>query len=316
MSQALPLGTRLRARRARSQIYRCGMQSWQEMAEGKKKVNVALCGFGRAGRIHFNGVRQNHRIALKYIVDKLDNKAAGADSQLDISVGDFIHSQLAEFNLEGVQVVDCSKYDTVLQDSSIDAVVIATPTYTHEEYVTKALQAKKAVFCEKPIAFSVESTARCYDKAAKEGVPLYCAFQRRFDPGFSRIHRQVKEGTIGKVYQIKTTSRDSPRPSIEYLKISNRMYHDCAVHDIDMVCWIVGEEPEGVFAQGTTRDPEIIAALDDIDTAAIILKFPSGVLAIIDLSRHSKYGYDQRLEVSQVKLVHVALIVHLCSEFP
>ena len=69
------------------------------------------------------------------------------------------------------------------------------------------------------------------------------------------------------------------------------------VHDIDMVCWIVGEAPCSVFAQGSAFHPEI-NAMGDVDTVAIILKFPSGVIATIDLSRHSQYGYDQRLEVS------------------
>ena len=75
------------------------------------------------------------------------------------------------------------------------------------------------------------------------------------------------------------------------------MYHDCAIHDIDIICWIVGEEPIGVMAMGSTFDSEI-KTLGDVDTIAIILKFPSGVLGSIDLSRHSSYGYDQRLEVS------------------
>ena len=62
---------------------------------------------------------------------------------------------------------------------------------------------------------------------------------------------------MGRVFQLKSTSRDSPRPSIEYLRTSGGMYHDTAVHDIDMLCWIVGEEPVTVFAQGSVFDPEI-----------------------------------------------------------
>ena len=184
----------------------------------------------------------------------------------------------------------------VVEDPAVDAVVVATPTDTHEHYVKQALIAGKAVFCEKPIAGDIEDTAHCYDVAAAMGQPLYCAFQRRFDLGYSKIHRQVREGKLGKIHQVKTTSRDSPVPSIDYLKISHGMYHDCAVHDIDLICWVLDEEPEGVIAQGTTMDPKI-AALGDVDTIAIILKFPSGALATINLSRHSSYGYDQRLEV-------------------
>ena len=183
----------------------------------------------------------------------------------------------------------------------MDGVIVTTPTETHEQIVKQALLAGKAVFCEKPIAGNIEDTARCYDVAAAVNRPLYCAFQRRFDLGFMKIHRQVREGKIGKIHLLKTTSRDSPRPTIDQLKNCRGLYHDCGVHDIDLICWVLGEEPEGVIAQGTTMDPEI-AAIGDIDTIAIILKFPSGVLATIDLSRHSSYGYDHRLEVSPLTI--------------
>ena len=145
--------------------------------------------------------------------------------------------------------------------------------------------------------------------------PLFCAFNRRFDPGMSAVYRQVKEGKIGKVYQIKTCSRDSPLPPISFLKISNGMYHDCAVHDIDMICWIVGEVPVGVMALGSTFNNGI-KALNDVDTIAIILKFPSGILGSIDLSRHSSYGYDQRLEVrKKLEVIPISCVSSCnCSE--
>ena len=75
------------------------------------------------------------------------------------------------------------------------------------------------------------------------------------------------------------------------------LYHDCAVHDIDLITWILGEMPQSVFAQGHAFNDDI-RAMNDVDQASIVLKFPSGVLATIDLNREAVYGYDQRLEVS------------------
>ncbi len=181
----------------------------------------------------------------------------------------------------------------------MEAIVVATPTDSHEHYVRCGLAAGRAVFCEKPIAGNPADIELCYDLAEKNGRPLYCAFNRRFDAGMKSVYNQVRAGKIGRVYQIKTCSRDSPLPSLAYLKISNGMFHDCAVHDIDMVCWVVGEMPVKVVAEGSAFD-EGIRSLGDVDTIAIILKFPSGVIASIELSRHSTYGYDQRLEVQLV----------------
>ena len=200
--------------------------------------------------------------------------------------------------LDSVILVKASDYESVvLADDDLDGVVVTTPTQYHESYVKRALAAKKAVFCEKPLAYELKDIVQCYNIAVQNKCPLYCAFQRRFDPGMAKLRNQVVEGKIGKLFQLKTTSRDSPRPSIDYLKTSGGMYHDTSVHDIDVICWIVGEEPVGVFALGSAFDPEI-ASIGDVDTIVVTLKFPSGVLAVSDLSRHANYGYDMRLEVS------------------
>lgn len=76
------------------------------------------------------------------------------------------------------------------------------------------------------------------------------------------------------------------------------MFHDCGVHDIDMICWLFEEWPEAVFSMAHAHWPAI-ANINDVDTVAITMKFPSGGIGIIDLSRYAAYGYDQRLEVGQ-----------------
>lgn len=101
---------------------------------------------------------------------------------------------------------------------------------------------------------------------------------------------------MGKVLTVKVCSRDSPLPTIEYLAASGRIFHDCAVHDIDMTINILGEYPTKVMAMARANIKEI-ADIKDFDTVGIMLWFESGALGIIDLSRHAVYGYDQRLEV-------------------
>lgn len=125
----------------------------------------------------------------------------------------------------------------------MDTVVVASPTYTHEEIVTKALAAKKAVFCEKPVAEDRKNTEKCFDAARKAGRPLFTAFNRRFDPSYNAVRDRIRKGEIGHVHMIKIVSRDSPMPTIEYLRDSGGIFHDCMVHDIDMVTWVLGEYP-------------------------------------------------------------------------
>lgn len=144
---------------------------------------------------------------------------------------------------------------------SVDAVVVASPTFTHEGIVTKALEARKAVFCEKPIAENRASTAKCYEMAKKVGRPLFCAFNRRFDPSYSAVRDRVRKGEVGHVHMIKTVARDCPLPTIEYLKASGGIFHDCIVHDIDIITWVLGEYPDKVqllriFQRETIKTPQ------------------------------------------------------------
>ena len=83
----------------------------------------------------------------------------------------------------------------------------------------------------------------------------------------------MKKGDIGKVQIIKTTSRDFPKPSIKYLRISGGIFHDCCVHDVDLICWIVGESPHTVFCLAHAFDSEI-RAINDVDTVGVVISFP------------------------------------------
>lgn len=110
----------------------------------------------------------------------------------------------------------------------------------------KSLQEKKAVFCEKPIAEKRENIANCYEAAKKAGKPLFCAFNRRFDPSYIMVRERVRNGEVGHVNIMKCVARDSPLPSLEYLKSSGGIFKDCMVHDFDLTTWMLGEYPTKV----------------------------------------------------------------------
>ena len=108
----------------------------------------------------------------------------------------------------------------------------------------------------------------CYEEAERNGVSLFCAFNRRFDETHASLKSAVAQGEIGKVRMVKVCSRDSPLPSEAYLKISGGIFHDCAVHDIDMASWILGEYPTEVFTYAHAFR-QFIADMNDVDTVSI-----------------------------------------------
>ncbi len=84
---------------------------------------------------------------------------------------------------------------------------------------------------------------------------------------------------MGHVQLIKATSRDSPLPSLAFLRMSGGIFHDCAVHDIDMVTWVLGEYPSSVYSAANAQIGEI-ADMGDYDNVVINMKFPSGMCTV------------------------------------
>ncbi|XP_063224009.1 inositol 2-dehydrogenase-like [Bacillus rossius redtenbacheri] len=247
----------------------------------QKPVNVALFGLGRAGTLHLRNLSFNPRAKILYIVDDIEER---------------MHSCKKYWRLEGAQCIKMSEADKVFNDPELDAVVISTPTFTHEKITRRALAKGKFVFCEKPVAQDLETAKRCYEEARRVGKPLFTAFNRRFDPSYSNVRERVHSGEVGHVQIVKITSKDCMLAPIEYMKTSGGIFTDSLVHDIDMMCWMVGEFPNRVAAMGSANVPEV-GALDDFDTVAVLAHFPSGTIGIINLTRNSDFGYDQRLEV-------------------
>ncbi|XP_068628003.1 uncharacterized oxidoreductase YrbE-like [Battus philenor] len=245
-------------------------------------IVAAMFGLGRAGSIHLSSIVKNPRIILKYVIDDRSDRFDDLKKYWKLS--------------DDITFITSNESEKVYKDKSVNVVFVLTPTSTHHAIVVNALNNNKDVFCEKPIAESIEDTRKCYETAKSKGRVLYCAYNRRFDPSYRSVKEQVRKGAVGHVQMIKSTTKDSPLPPIEYLKSSAGVFHDCIVHDIDMICWVLGEVPTKVQVAASALIPEI-KNINDFDTIAYLLTFPSGAIAIGDNSRFSSFGHDQRLEV-------------------
>lgn len=243
-----------------------------------KTINVAVAGLGRIGKIHLKNLSRNFaEIKVIAVMDVLEESKAIAD----------------EFNVP----VFVNTFDELLAVPELDAVVICSPTDTHADYVVKAAQAGKQIFCEKPLDLSLERVQEVINVVEESGVKLMLGFNRRFDPEFKKIRQLVENNAVGDVQIIKITSRDPGPPPVSYVKVSGGMFLDMTIHDFDMARYISGKQVKEVFAKATVMvDPEIGEA-GDVDTAIITLTFEDDSMAVIDNCRKAAYGYDQRLEV-------------------
>lgn len=244
------------------------------------KFIVGVIGAGRIGKIHIENLLHNiAEVKLKIVADiKLDNQLNQWASEIGVP---YLTADVSE----------------IFTDPEIDAIVIASSTDSHAEFIQKAAKAKKQIFCEKPIDTDLNRIKETLSIVKKANVRLMVGFNRRFDHNFKRIHDAIVSGQIGTPHIIKITSRDPSPPPIEYVKVSGGLFIDMTIHDWDMARYQAESEVEEVYAAGGVLiDPEIGKA-GDIDTAAAILKFKNGTIGIIDNSRQAVYGYDQRVEV-------------------
>lgn len=241
-----------------------------------RRVRLAVIGLGRLGRVHAENLAW--RVAGVELVRVVDARAEVARE---------LGARL------GVDWADDAA--AVLDDAAVEGVVIAAPTPTHVALVSAAAAAGKDVFCEKPLAFDLAAARDAVAAAAAAGVRLQVGFHRRFDPDWAAAVDRIRTGELGDIRLLRTTLRDMRPPPRDYLASAGSLFVDVTVHDFDTVRWMAGEITE-VTATGAALDPEI-AALGQIDTAVVVVRFANGALGVIDNSRAAGYGYECATEV-------------------
>jgi len=191
--------------------------------------------------------------------------------------------------------------DEALDSGSFDAVIVVTPTFTHRDIVVKCAQAKKHVFCEKPMAIHVQEAEDMNRAVADAGIKLQIGFMRRFDPSFLHAKEIVESGELGDPMIIKSVGRGPglPPPWNYDVKESNGLLGEVSSHDFDSTRWLAGSEYERVYAEASNKKTKHL--LDEYpdfyDNVVCAVRFRNGVIGTIDSTCPVDYGYDARTEV-------------------
>jgi inositol 2-dehydrogenase len=190
-------------------------------------------------------------------------------------------------------------YHTLLEQKEIQAVVIASPTSSHVEVVKATALAGKEIFCEKPLANSLDGCDEAIAAAESAGVRLMVGFMRRYDSAYLMAKHKIEEGVIGQPVMFKAVGRDPKRTSLEFARreVSGGLILDMGIHDFDLARWLMSSEVERVHSEGGCLVYPELREVGDIDNAVINLKFTNGSVGNVDVSRNAVYGYDIRTEV-------------------
>tara|TARA_B100000029_G_scaffold201432_1_gene199660 strand:+ start:1053 stop:2057 length:1005 start_codon:yes stop_codon:yes gene_type:complete len=241
-------------------------------------INFALIGAGRIGKMHAQYIHSNPKCQLKYVYD-INNKFSKEVS-----------------DLTGAKIKDSA--EDAINSSDIDSVFIASSTDTHTKYIIMSAKAGKSILCEKPVDLDINKINECFEIIKDINVPIQIGFNRRFDNNIKKLMISKKDGAIGDLEMILITSRDIAPSTKEYHKTSGGLFRDCTIHDFDMARFILENDPIiEVSAYASQLFSEDIKSINDHDTAMILMKSQNGVLVHINNSRHSAYGYDQRVEI-------------------
>lgn len=171
-------------------------------------------------------------------------------------------------------------YRTMFREQGLDAVVVAVPAHLHEEVATAAISAGCAVLVEKPLAPSLEEGRRLVQRAWDAGVLLVPGHIERFNPAVRELALRLRAGEIGRVQQL-TARRMGPM----VLGTRNvNVIHDSALHDINVMRYVLGAEVEHVYAEARSD-----LALSVEDSLLGVLRFEgdaasTGALGTLDVN--------------------------------
>jgi len=216
-----------------------------------KDQKIAVIGMGMWGK---NIVRNFYNLNVLDIVCDLDDAS--------------LKSVQEQF--PGVRVT--KDFNDIINDSSITAVAVVTPSHTHFKIVKAMLEAGKNVYVEKPISTVAEEAKVLTELAEEKGLVLMVGHLLLYHPAVNRLKMLIEEGALGELVYAQ-----SDRLNVNYHKNDRSVMWDLAPHDVSMIAYATGKDPVKVIsAVGCSSDRN-----DIMDITHITVEFEGGMVAQI-----------------------------------
>jgi myo-inositol 2-dehydrogenase / D-chiro-inositol 1-dehydrogenase len=245
----------------------------------KKMVRVGLIGAGAIGSFHGESIAFRLQGAqLAAIADPAPGAARRLADRL------------------GCPVATMDPHE-IIASADIDAFVIAAPARFHSGLVVAAARAGKAVFCEKPMALTLEEADAAIEAARGAGVPLQVGFNRRFDKAWADARDLITSHALGTPQLLRSLTRDPGLADPARVPVW-AIFFETLIHDFDTLRFLnPGAEVSEVYAMADALVRPDWRDRGLLDTALVSLKFDNGAMATAEANFHAVYGYDVRGEV-------------------
>lgn len=198
-----------------------------------ERLKIGMIGTGYIGTYHARIFAESFGAELKAVAD------------IDESVGDKFKKDFG--------CAFYTDYKEMLEKEDIDAVDICLPDSNHVAPAIAAAEAGKHILLEKPMARTAADCKLIKEACEKNSVRIMVAHVLRFDPGYCRLHRAVKNGEIGDVIHLSAGRRNS-RLLAQRLKGRTSMLFYVGIHDIDAVQWCAQKRITRVYAQRIVKE--------------------------------------------------------------
>jgi len=239
-------------------------------------IRLAIIGAGGMGRMHGAALARLPGVAVTWVADEDAGRAGALAGALGAR--------------------GTGRSEEAVGAAEVDAVLVATPTPFHRPVVELAAAHGKHVFCEKPIARTLDDAAAMVGACRRGGVRLMVGHVVRFFPEYVRIKGLLDEGAIGQVGVVRARRVNAPihaaRPWYKDVEQSGGLIVDMMIHDLDTLRWYFGEV-DRVYAHGLTFGPHA----EKVDHAVALLRFGNGVIAHAEAS-WAHAGFRTGIEIA------------------
>lgn len=238
-----------------------------------RRLRVGVVGVGAMGRLH-----------AEHLAARVPSACLAAIADVDLTTAREIGERLG--------VTAYQSLGEMLAETQSDAVLIATPRRYHVPMIIESAAAGKHIFCEKPVASTLEQADEALAAVKASGVVLQIGFHRHFDPGFAAARNAVAGGGVGQVQVMHLTARDPVWDGTKSGRPAEDLVLETTIHDLDMARYVGGSDVESVHALAIPAGEQGM-----VEGVLLTLRLANGVLATVDNHLRSPYGYDQRIEV-------------------
>jgi len=201
-------------------------------------------------------------------------------------------TRLAPFAARYPEARVTSRFEELLEDPELDAVVIATPAITHFELTRASLLAGKHVFVEKPLALSATFGEQLVALAEERGLVLMPGHLLLYHPGVAKLKDLVDSDELGRLLYVYGN-----RQNLGQIRRDENALWSLGAHDLSVILHLVGEEPAEAWARGESF---LTPGVEDV--VFCFLRFPSGVVAHMHLSWLDPHKIRQMTVVGDRKM--------------